>query len=92
MVLLDLDMPGLDGFSLAQQLRVDSPGKECFVIAATDNANKRCRRKYIEAGIDLVLIKPVDCEVIEMLLTLESERLGLLQPAGAAGAVRIGST
>ncbi len=87
-VLLDLGMPFLDGCGLAQQLRLDARHKNCLLVAITGHADEpRCRR-CAEAGIDLLLIKPVDCEVLETLLMQESERLGLSPPAGKADAIR----
>ena len=87
-VLLDIAMPLLDGCGLAQQLRLDARQKDCLLIAITGHADEQRRQRCAEAGIDLLLIKPVDCEILETLLTLESERLGLSQPAGKAGAIR----
>jgi CheY-like chemotaxis protein len=87
-VLLDIGMPLLDGCGLAEQLRLNARQKDCLLIAITGHADEQHRQQCALAGIDLVLIKPVDCEIIETLLTLESERLGLSQPARAAGAIR----
>ena len=87
-VLLDIGMPRLNGCGLAEQLRLDVRHENCLLIAVTSHANEQRRQQCALAGIDLVLIKPVDCEIIELLLTLESQHLGLPQPAGAAGAVR----
>ena len=52
-----------------------SPSKECFIIAVTGGTDERGRRQCAEAGIDLVLIKPVDSSVVETLLMLECERV-----------------
>lgn len=84
-VLLDIGMPLLDGCGLAKQLRLDPHHKNCLLLAVTGHADEQRRQQCAEDGIDLVLIKPVDCEIIETLLTLESQRLGLPKPAGAAG-------
>jgi len=87
-VLLDIGMPLMDGCGLAQQLRLGARQKDCLLIAITGYADEQRRKLCAEAGIDLLLVKPVDCEIIETLLALESERLGLSQPAGKAGAIR----
>jgi CheY-like chemotaxis protein len=87
-ILLDIGMPLLNGCGLAEQLRQGARHKNCLLIAVTGHADEYRRKQCALAGIDLVLIKPVDCEVIEVLLTLESQRLRLAQPAAAAGAVR----
>ena len=74
-VLLDVGMPLMDGCQVARQLRLASPRKECLIIAVTGNADDERRQQCQEAGIDLVLIKPVDSSVVESLLMLECVRL-----------------
>ena len=77
-VLLDVQMPNMDGRELARQLRLDRGSEECLIIAITGDTDEPGRRQCHEAGIDLVLIKPVDPAVIETLLLLESERVNHL--------------
>jgi len=72
--LLDLEMPFMDGCEVARQLRLDFPRTECFIIAFTAWADERCRQQCSAAGIDLVLVKPVDPPVLETLLMLEFAR------------------
>jgi len=74
-LLLGMEMPFLDGCQVARHLRVDFPRKECFIIAITERADDTRRQHCIEAGIDLVLTKPVDPLVVETLLLLECERV-----------------
>jgi CheY-like chemotaxis protein len=74
-VLLDIAMPLMNGLEVARQLRRDFPRKDCFVIALTGGGDDDEREKCIKAGIDIVLIKPVEPAVLETLLMLESERM-----------------
>jgi CheY-like chemotaxis protein len=74
-VLLEIAMPFRDGCQVARQLRLDFPGKECFLIAVTERVTDQRRRQCRAAGIDLVLIKPVDPSVVETLLMLEYARV-----------------
>jgi CheY-like chemotaxis protein len=76
-VLLDVAMPGMGGCELAGQLHVNAGLQECFLIAVTGYADKARRLECEEAGIDLFLVKPVDVSVMETLLMLERQRLGL---------------
>ena len=82
-LLLDLEMPFMDGCQVAKHLRVDFPSKECFIIAITERANDRRRQQCIEGGIDLVLTKPVDPLLVETLLLLECERVNRRRARGA---------
>jgi CheY-like chemotaxis protein len=59
-VLLDIALPGLDGWQVARQLRAESTGKPPFLIAVTGYGREQDRRKSKEAGIDLHLLKPAD--------------------------------
>jgi DNA-binding response OmpR family regulator len=72
-LLLDIDLPPADGCELAQQLRGDGRLKDCFMIAVTGRGDEAHRQRCRQAGIDLVLVKPVDPVILESLLTLESE-------------------
>jgi CheY-like chemotaxis protein len=73
LVLLDIAMPQIDGCDLARQLRGDARLKECFLIAVTGSGDEAHRRRCLQAGIDLVLVKPVDPLILESLLVLERE-------------------
>lgn len=75
-VLLDISMPHMDGFELAERLRGAARLQNCFLIALTGYAETADQLKRGEAGIDLVLLKPTDSTVLETLLDLECRRLG----------------
>jgi CheY-like chemotaxis protein len=71
-VLLDLAMPLENGCQVARQLRIDLSPARCFIIiAVAGRPDEECFNQCSEAGIDLLLIKPVDPSVVETLLTLE---------------------
>ncbi len=59
-VLLDLRMPGLDGFAVARAIRAEEPrGARTLLVAVSAEAMKRERDACLEAGMDAVLSKPV---------------------------------
>lgn len=58
-VFLDIGLPGMDGFQVAQQLRSSSYGKEMRLVALTGYDQKEDIRRVIGAGFDQYLIKPV---------------------------------
>jgi len=76
-IVLDVAMPRMDGCQLAAQIRRHARLKECFLIAATGFGDEKHRQQCHEAGIDLFLVKPVEALVIQTLLMLERQRLGL---------------
>jgi CheY-like chemotaxis protein len=59
-VLLDIGIPGMDGYEVARRLTTDHNGKPPFLIAVTGYGQPEDRRKSEEAEIDLHLLKPAD--------------------------------
>jgi DNA-binding response OmpR family regulator len=74
-VLVDINMPHLDGCQVARQLRLDFSKHECFIIGFGGDDEEITRQQCMDAGIDMVLIKPVESSVVETLLMLECERI-----------------
>jgi CheY-like chemotaxis protein len=62
LVLMDLSMPGVDGFEIVRSLRKQPWGKDLLILAYTGWANDR--ERVLEAGFDEQLIKPVEAEVL----------------------------
>ena len=90
-VFLILEMPLMDGCQVAKQLRSDYLCEDCLVIAFAERADDARRIRCMEAGIDLVLIKPVDQDVVETLLMLESVRVNRRRTRKAANNLTKGS-
>ena len=69
-ILLDHMMPGLDGMETLQILRKseENPCRGVPVIALTANAMPREREKYLEAGFDDYISKPIRGKQLELLL------------------------
>jgi two-component system OmpR family response regulator len=67
-VLLDIGLPGIDGYEVARQLNAPSPGKKPVIIAITGYASEEDRRRSAEAGMHLHLTKPVDPEQLRAIL------------------------
>jgi len=70
-VLLDIGLPGLDGYQVARQLRQDHRLKEALLVALTGYGQEEDRRLAREAGFDHHLTKPVDPAVLYKLLEAE---------------------
>jgi CheY-like chemotaxis protein len=67
-VLLDISMPGMDGYQVARQLRAMFRGKPLLLVAITAHGFEEDRRRCEEAGFDLHLVKPADPLAVEDLL------------------------
>ncbi len=57
---LDLGLPGMDGYALARRLRAD--GATCRLIALTGYGQPEDRERSSSAGFERHLVKPVDVE------------------------------
>jgi PAS domain S-box-containing protein len=66
-VLLDLGMPGMDGFEVARRLR-QGPAARTFIAALTGWGQEEDRRRTREAGFDHHLVKPADPNDLRELL------------------------
>ncbi|HUE89067.1 MAG TPA: response regulator [Vicinamibacterales bacterium] len=71
-VVLDLGLPGMDGYEVARRLRERPYGAELILVALTGWAGKDVRTKAAEAGFDYHLVKPVNWEELEHIVTAES--------------------
>jgi PAS domain S-box-containing protein len=67
-VLLDLAMPGMDGFETLRQLRALPGMMKTFGIAMTGYGSQDDKRRTQDAGFDAHLIKPVELETLIKLL------------------------
>lgn len=67
-VLLDIGLPGLDGYEAARRLRQQPWGKRLLLIALTGWGEEGDRRKSGDAGFNCHLVKPVDHASLARLL------------------------
>jgi len=56
---IDLGLPGMDGFAVGRRLRA-GPDKDVRLIALSGYGQPEDRRKTLDAGFDMHLVKPVD--------------------------------
>ena len=73
-IILDIGLPGLDGFQVAQRLRENPAMKDVTLIAATGYGQEEDLRRSKEVGIDRHLVKPVDLRELQELLAAVGER------------------
>jgi len=60
LILLDMSLPEIDGWEVAQQLKANPAGQEMLVVALTAHALPGDRKKAIDAGCDGYISKPLD--------------------------------
>lgn len=60
LVLLDVVMPGLDGFDVCRRIRQDAAGRDVPVIMVTSLETREHRLHAVEAGANDFIAKPVD--------------------------------
>ena len=65
-ILLDLGLPGMDGFDVARQVRTTVP--HATIITVTARGDQQARQQALQAGIDYILLKPFDPEKLKYLI------------------------
>ena len=67
-ILLDLGMPGMDGYEVCRRIRAQAWGAEVLVIAQTGWGQQHDRERTRQAGFDHHIVKPMDlAELLAML-------------------------
>ena len=74
-ILLDIGLPGMDGYEVAKRLRQQATSKNVPVIAMSGYAMKEELMPFREAGFDQYLVKPVEPERLQQLLANVAKRL-----------------
>ena len=64
LAVIDINMPGMDGYTLIKKIRSDTIFEEIPVIIVTTEAEAKDKQKGFEAGANAYLIKPVQPDEI----------------------------
>ena len=67
-ILLDIGLPGMDGYDVARAIRMRDRDGTLIIIALTGWGQQEDRRQSQEAGFDHHLVKPVDPATLDQLL------------------------
>jgi signal transduction histidine kinase/ActR/RegA family two-component response regulator len=81
--IIDIGLPGIDGYEVARRLRVLPGGAPAVMIALTGYGQDEDRQRALQAGFDIHLVKPVDPERLTQVLT-EAARMRSQHVEGAA--------
>ena len=88
-VLIDIGLPGLDGYDVARRIRSTPQGHLMVLAAVTGYGQPEDRRRAEEAGFDALLVKPVDPDQLTQLLaTAGRDQMPATPMAGRRGAAR----
>jgi len=77
LILIDVGLPGMDGYEVARRLRA-GPRKSAFLVAISGYGQLEDRRKALEAGFDMYIVKPANPHQL-------SDVIASLQPRRQAG-------
>jgi len=80
-ILLDIGLPGLDGWQVARRIRATAWGRDTVLLALTGGDRALDRQQSRDAGFDAHLVKPVQAEAL-------LRKLDDLLSAGAMGRQR----
>jgi two-component system CheB/CheR fusion protein len=67
-VLLDVGLPGMDGYQVARRMREETPVSRLTIIALSGFGDTEDFRRSKQAGCDAHLVKPVHPDVLRKLL------------------------
>jgi len=68
-ILMDIQLPGVDGLTLTKQIKADATSSSIPIIAVTAHAMKGDEQKILDAGCDGYISKPVNTQ--ELPFTVE---------------------
>jgi signal transduction histidine kinase/CheY-like chemotaxis protein len=66
--IIDLGLPGMDGFEVARRIRQLSPPDRALLIALSGYGSPEDKKRAADAGFDHHLTKPADMDILENLL------------------------
>lgn len=75
-ILLDLGLPGLDGYEVARRLRADPLTAHCLLVAVSGYSQPEDQARAREAGFNHHLAKPADLAALHRILSLHAEIAG----------------
>ena len=64
-VFLDIGLPGMDGYEVARRLRKEPGMEKGLLVALTGYGQEEDRRKAMEAGFNVHLVKPADIDTLQ---------------------------
>src|SRR6185295_2543638 len=66
--LIDIGLPGVDGYEVARRIRATPDGRHLYLVAVTGYGQPKDREQALAAGFDDYLVKPFDRDHLATLL------------------------
>jgi two-component system, cell cycle response regulator DivK len=64
LILMDIQLPGIDGLELTRRLKTDSATDQIIIIGLTAYAMKGDEERILAAGCDAYIAKPIDTRTL----------------------------
>jgi len=74
--IVDIGLPGLDGYQVARRIREHPNGRAMLLLALTGYGVPSADEQSAKAGFDRYLIKPVDPDMLMRLLSEDDREVG----------------
>ena len=69
LILMDIQLPGMDGLTLTRRLKADPATKNAIILGLTAYAMKGDEERVLEAGCDGYVPKPIDTRTFPSVVT-----------------------
>jgi CheY-like chemotaxis protein len=77
LILMDLQMPGMDGFELTRRLKADPATRDIVIVALTAYAMKGDEERARAAGCDDYVSKPIDTRALPAVIARHIDAAGV---------------
>lgn len=74
LILMDVQLPGMDGLQLTRKLKADPATREIVIVAMTAYAMRSDEQRALDAGCDGYIAKPVDTRTLASTLAALLDR------------------
>jgi two-component system cell cycle response regulator DivK len=84
LILMDIQLPGMDGLVLTRQIKADSKYRYITIVAITAYGMKGDKEMALEAGCDGYMAKPIDVEKFPREIKDYLEKIGVDSDGGSS--------
>ena len=81
LILLDIEMPGMDGFAVCEKLKQDESLKHIPVIVLTATQDAKLNERAFKVGAEITLLKSVPADRMLNMLRIAIEKRKTSRPA-----------